>query len=91
MKTLVIIDGQNEIVEFKDFQQELNKIEIIIQDFKENEESVIFIRNLDDEQTSPFNRELPSSELHPSLKEYADIIIEKKTPSAFFRQNLMKS
>lgn len=67
MKALLVIDAQNIIVEFKDFQQELNKIDSIIQDFKENDEPVIFIRNIDDDETSPFNKELPSSELHHSL------------------------
>ena len=88
MKALLVIDVQNAIVEFRDFHRELNRIESIIKDFKENEEPVIFIRNLDDEETSPFNKELPSSELHYSLKEYADIVIEKKTPSAFFQTEL---
>ncbi|MCZ8541854.1 cysteine hydrolase family protein [Psychrobacillus psychrodurans] len=88
MKALLVIDAQNIIVEFKDFQQELNKIDSIIQDFKENDEPVIFIRNIDDDETSPFNKELPSSELHHSLKAYADIVIEKKSPSAFFHTEL---
>lgn len=88
MKALLVIDVQNVIVEFKDFQQELNSIESIIQDFKVNEEPVIFIRNLDDDEKSPFNKKLPSSELHHFLKEYADIVIEKKTPSAFFHTEL---
>lgn len=88
MKALLVIDVQNAIVEFKDFQPELNSIKSIIQDFKENEEPVIFIKNIDDEETSPFNKELPSSELHHSLKKYADIVIEKKTPSAFFQTEL---
>lgn len=88
MRALLVIDVQNLIVDFKDFQQELNNIESIIQDFKENGEPVIFIRNLDDDETSHFYKELPSSELHPSLKDYADIIIEKKTPSAFFQTEL---
>ena len=88
MKALLVIDAQNAIVDFKDFQQELKHIEGIIQDFRENEEPVIFIRNLDDEETSPFYKKKPSSELHPSLKEYANIVIEKKTPSAFFQTEL---
>jgi nicotinamidase-related amidase len=88
MKALLVIDVQNAIVEFKDFQQELKNIGSIIRDFKENEEPVIFIRNLSDEDTSPFYKELPSSELHPFLKEFADIVIEKKTPSAFFQTEL---
>lgn len=39
MKALLVIDVQNVIVEFKDFQQELASIENIIQDFKENEDT----------------------------------------------------
>nr|WP_277585561.1 isochorismatase family protein [Psychrobacillus antarcticus] len=66
----------------------MNHIESIIEDFKENEEPVVFIRNLDDEETSPFNKELTSSELHHSLKDYAEIVIEKKMPSAFFQTEL---
>lgn len=88
MKALLVIDVQNAIVEFKDFQKELNHIESIIKDFKEKGEPVIFIRNIDDEETSPFYKDSQSSALHPSLKEYADIVIEKKTPSAFFRTEL---
>lgn len=88
MKALLVIDAQNTIVEFKDFQREINTIESIIQDFKDKELPVIFIRNFDDEETSPFNRQSTSSELHHSLKEYADIVIEKKTPSAFFQTEL---
>lgn len=88
MKALLVIDVQNAIVDFKDFQQELNRIVSVIQDFKENKEPVIFIRNIDDEESSPFNKELLSSELHHSLKEYADMVIEKKTPSAFFQTEL---
>src|SRR5690625_1309984 len=88
MRALLVIDAQNVIVDFKDFKQELNNIESIIQDFKENGEPVIFIRNLDDEESSPFYKELPSSELHTSLKSYADMVIEKTTASAFFQTEL---
>lgn len=88
MKALLVVDVQNVIVEFKDFQQELSKIERVIQDFKTGSAPVIFIRNIDDVETSPFYKETPSSELHHSLKNYADIVIEKKTPSAFFQTEL---
>lgn len=88
MKALLVIDAQNTIVEFKDFQQELDGIESIIKDFKKKEEPVVFIRNIEDEETSPFYKDSQGSELHHSLKEYADIVIEKKTPSAFFQTTL---
>ena len=91
MKALLVIDVQNVIVEFKDFQPELNNIESIIKDFKERKEPVIFIRNVEDEETSPFYKESLNSELHDSLKHYADIVIEKKTPSAFFQTDLSET
>lgn len=88
MKALLVIDVQNVIVEFKDFQHELNNIEYIIQDFKAEDTPVIFIRNIDDNETSPFYKAFPRSELHHFLKKYADKVIEKKTPSAFFQTEL---
>lgn len=88
MRTLLVIDVQNAIVEFKDFNEELERIKGIIMEFKNNKEPVIFIRNLEDDETSLFYKDLPSSELHSSLNEYADFIIEKSTPSAFFKTNL---
>lgn len=88
MKALLVIDAQNTIVEFKDFQQELNKIESIIKDFKTKKEPVIFIRNVEDDETSPFYKESRGSELDDSLKDYADMVIEKTTPSAFYQTEL---
>lgn len=88
MKALLVIDVQNIIVEVKNFHQELENIEGIIQNFKAEDDSVIFIRNIDDDEKSPFNKKVLSSELHHSLNKYADIIIEKKTPSAFFQTGL---
>ncbi|MFC3418027.1 isochorismatase family protein [Salinicoccus hispanicus] len=88
MKALLVIDLQNAIVDLKDFQQELDNIESIIKDFKKDGAPVIFIRNIDDQETSPFYKKSASSELHPSLKGYADVVIEKKTPSAFYKTDL---
>lgn len=88
MKALLVIDVQNTIVEFKDFKQELNNIEVVIKDFKKREEPVIFIRNVDDEETSSFYKKSLSSKLHSSLKDYGDYVIEKETPSAFFQTEL---
>lgn len=88
MKALLVIDVQNAIVELKNFQQELGNIEHIIKDFKKEDAPVIFVRNIDDQESSPFYRESASSELHHSLKDYADNIVEKKTPSAFHGTSL---
>ena len=88
MKALVVIDVQNGIVNFGDFQDELSLIENVIKDFKENGSPVIFIRHVDDVEDSPLFRGSVGSELHSSLKEYAEYVIEKQTPSSFFNTNL---
>lgn len=88
MKALVVIDVQNGIVNFGDFQEELSIIENVIKDFKEKGRPVIFIRHVDNVEDSPLYRGSVGSELHSSLKEYAEFVIEKQTPSSFFNTNL---
>ena len=88
MKALLVIDAQKAIIDSKDFENELNNIEVVIKDFKANKYPVIFVRNIAADERSPFHKENPSSELHPYLKGYADIVVEKKTPSSFFKTEL---
>lgn len=88
MKALLVIDVQNGIVEFGDFEEELGKMERIIQDFKENDDPIIFVRHLDDEKESSLFKNSAGSELHCSLRDHAEYVIEKKTPSAFFQTEL---
>ena len=89
MEALLVIDVQNGIVNFGDFQEELSIIENVIKDFKDNGKPVIFVRHLDDVEDSPLYRGSVGSELHSSLKEYAEFVIEKQTPSSFFNTNLV--
>ena len=88
MQALLVIDVQNGIVNLGDFQKELSLIENVIQDFKSYNRPVIFIRHFDDEEESPLYKESAGSELHSSIKEYADCIIGKQTPSSFYNTNL---
>jgi len=88
MKALLVIDVQNGIVKYGDFKQELSLMECVIKDFKESSSPVIFIRHFDDSKESPLCRESVGSELHNSLKDYADYVIEKQTPSSFFNTEL---
>lgn len=88
MRALLVIDVQNGIVNFGDFKDELSKIERIIMDFKTSTSPVIFIRHLDDSEESPFYKRSQGSEVVHSLKEYADYVIEKQTPSSFFNTEL---
>lgn len=77
MKALLVIDAQNAIIEFKDFTEELARMEHIIEDFKENNAPVIFIRHVEAAEDSPFSKNKVSSALHYALKDYADFVIEK--------------
>jgi len=88
VEALLVIDVQNGIVNSGDFQEELSIIENVIKDFEENGKPVIFVRHLDDVEDSPLYRGSAGSELHSSLKEYAEFVIEKQTPSSFFNTNL---
>jgi nicotinamidase-related amidase len=88
MKALLVIDVQNGIVKYGDFKEELLLMEHVIKDFKESGSPVIFIKHFDDSKESPLCRGSVGSELHSSLKDYADYVIEKQTPSSFFNTEL---
>lgn len=88
MKALLVIDVQNGLVEKGSFQKELSVMEKVIKDFKTNGDPVIFMRHLDDEEQSPLYEGSDGSNLHYSLRKYAEHIIEKQTPSSFFNTNL---
>ncbi|MFJ7933814.1 isochorismatase family protein [Sporosarcina sp. NPDC096371] len=88
MQALLVIDVQNGIVNLGDFQQELALMENMIKDFKSQDKPVIFVRHFDDAEESPLYEGSIGSELHSSLREYADCIVEKQTPSSFFNTNL---
>lgn len=89
-KALLVIDVQNGIVNFADFSKELLLMEHIIKDFKKSTDPIIFMRHTDDIEGSSLNKNSSGSYLHESLKKYAEIIIEKQTPSSFFNTNLAK-
>ena len=88
MEALLVIDVQNGIVEFGDFKDELALITNMIEDFKGKGKPVIFIRHFDDVEESPLYKGSAGSELHPSIKEFAEIVVEKKTPSSFYKTEL---
>ncbi|MBD8069112.1 cysteine hydrolase family protein [Bacillus sp. PS06] len=90
MKALLVIDVQNGIVSFGNFEQELSKMEKVIIDFKDKGLPVIFIRHFDEMEESPLYRDSVGSEIHPSLAPYAEDVIVKSTPSSFFKTELSK-
>lgn len=88
MKALLVIDVQNGLINLGDFKEELSLMENIIKDFKEANMPVIFMRHLDDEEESGLYKNSVGSELHNSLKDYAEYVIEKQTPSSFYNTEL---
>lgn len=90
MKALLVIDVQNAIVNFRDFSKELVTMENVIRDFKEKGRPIIFVRHLDKLKESPFHEESVGAELHKSLQNYAEYIVEKRTPSSFFNTELIE-
>ncbi|MEH7387192.1 isochorismatase family protein [Bacillus sp. JJ1521] len=88
MQALLVIDVQNGIVNFKGFNEELAKIQQIIQDFKAKKLPVIMVRHFDKNEGNPLHRNSACSEIHESIRDFADYVVEKETPSAFFQTNL---
>ncbi|GEN83120.1 isochorismatase [Sporosarcina luteola] len=88
MEALLVIDVQKGIVESGDFTGELDLITNIIEDFNKVGKPVIFIRHFDEEEESPLYRGSEGSELHPSVKGFAEVVVEKQTPSSFFKTEL---
>ncbi len=60
----------------------------MIKDFKDSSTPVIFMRHLEDSEESPLYEGTVGSELHSSLKDYADYVLEKQTPNSFFNTKL---
>lgn len=88
MKALLVIDVQNGIVNYGDFNEELLLMENVIKDFKDHDRPVIFMRHVDDVEESPLYKHSVGSELHSSLKDYADYVLEKETSSSFYNTDL---
>ncbi len=88
MKALLVIDVQNGLVNQGDFSKELSLMENIIKDFKKDKNPVIFMKHYDDFEESPLRKGYVGNELHHSLKDYAEFVIEKQTPSSFYGTNL---
>lgn len=88
MKALLVIDVQNGIINLGNFDKQLTHIEDIIKDFKEKNLPVIFMQHVDDVEESPLYKVSNGAELHDSLSDYPDYILEKKTPSSFYQTEL---
>lgn len=88
MQALLVIDVQEGLVGLGDFTQEVAAIERLIQDFRTNHQPIIFIKHLDDIEESTLYEGGKGIEIYQPLQKYVEIIIEKRTPSAFFKTEL---
>lgn len=88
MNALLVIDAQNGLIDHGEFTEELQKINEMIADFKGRNQLVLFVRHLDDTPDSRLYKESEGSRLHHSVASKAEIVIDKKTPSAFFQTEL---
>ncbi|MBP2001676.1 nicotinamidase-related amidase [Paenibacillus shirakamiensis] len=88
MKALLVIDVQKGIVDTRDFNLELSVMKQIIQDFKASQLPIICLKHIDNSEGSLLHNDSEGSELHEAIKNCADLVIEKQTPSAFFNTDL---
>src|SRR5699024_7401321 len=71
-----------------DFSQEKEKVQKIMEDFKRNEQPIIFMRHKDRNKEKPITFGTEGRELDADLKSEANYVMEKSPPSAFFKTNL---
>ncbi|WP_079478878.1 isochorismatase family protein [Halobacillus salinus] len=88
MKALLVIDVQNGLVDQGDFREELSLMEKMITDFNQDGSPVLFMKHSDEDEDSPLREGSEGARLHHSIERYADLVIEKRTPSSFFKTNL---
>ncbi|SEO13614.1 Nicotinamidase-related amidase [Amphibacillus marinus] len=88
MKALLVIDVQDGIIKSGAFNKEIAKIEVTIQAFRAKNRPVIFLQHFDQDHQSPLHRDNSGSKINKVLRPYAEIIIEKQTPSGFFKTEL---
>lgn len=88
MKALLVIDSQKGFLQMGDFSQERQRVKHLIEDFKRNGEPVIFMCHIDTNKDSPICDGTEGSELDSEFKGYADHVIEKDSPSSFYKTNL---
>lgn len=90
MKALLVIDFQNGFLQKGDFHKEKGRISNLIDQFKRDKLPVIFMRHIDKNSESPITDGTTGGDFDPELEQYADYVIEKSTPSSFYRTKLQE-
>ena len=88
MKALLVIDFQNGFLQLGDFSAEKEKVAKLIKVFTQHKQPVLFIRHRDESSESPIADGSEGGEIDSDILKYASDVIEKTTPSAFFKTDL---
>lgn len=83
MKALLVIDVQNGFLKSGKFKEEIKNIKDIIKLFKENNETIIAFKHIDEEKNSPIYYNSIDSEIESEIVENSDYILEKRFPNSF--------
>lgn len=90
MRVLLVIDFQNGFLQMGDFILEKERVLHLVGSFKRNKQPVIFIRHKDEHPESPIRDGNEAGKIDPDLVGHADYVIEKSTPSSFFKTDLQE-
>lgn len=83
MKALIVIDTQEVIVNQKPFDKEIVNIKRMIDDFKKNNDEVIFTQHVEESTESIFYKENKSIKILDSLISDNAYVYKKSSPSIF--------
>lgn len=88
MKALLVLDLQKGIIDQKNFDETLNNIRILVDDFKKNNNIVIFTKHISKFEKNPLYIHGPGVEIETNFVNLADYIVEKDSCNPFFNTDL---
>lgn len=88
MEALLVIDVQKGLVQQGDFANEISRINGLIQQYDKEKKLIVFMKHTDEDPESTLYIDGDGVNLEDSLLREEDYIIEKNTPSSFFKTNL---
>lgn len=89
MNALLILDAQNGILN-KIYNESKEKILLLIDIFKKNNDLIISTRHIDDEKNSIINKDSQNSEIDEDIRKNTDYILEKLSPNVFMNTKLQE-
>lgn len=89
MKALLILDAQKGFID-KIYNDSKEKILLLIDSFKENNDLIISTKHIDDNEDSIIYSGGKNSEIDEEIRENSDYILEKFKPNAFLDTDLQE-